>query len=95
MKIVSVLLILLLASVSCSGEKDLFVTSPDGKVKLTLIPEYESGDVMSPAITVDILDRQIISPSLIRISADDNVFEGNELKVIDIERESVTNQLDK
>ena len=92
MKIGSVLLILLMASVSCSGDKELFVDSPDGKVKLTLIPEYESGDVMSPAIKVDILDRQIISPSLIRISADDNVFEGNELKVIDIERESVTNQ---
>ncbi len=91
MKIGSVLLILLLASVSCSDDKELFVTSPDGKVKLTLIPEYESGDVIFPAITVDILERQIISPSLIRISADENVFEGNELKVIDIERESVTN----
>jgi alpha-glucosidase len=91
MKIRSVLLILLLASVSCSGEKKLVITSPDGKVKLTLIPEYECGNVILPAITVDVLDRQIISPSLINISADENVFEGNELKVIDIERESVTN----
>ncbi len=91
MKIRSVLLILLLASVSCSGEKKLVITSPDGKVKLTLIPEYECGNVILPAITVDVLDRQIISPSLINISADENVFEGNELKVMDIERESVTN----
>ena len=91
MKIRSVLLILLLASVSCSGEKMLVVTSPDGKVKLTLIPEYESGDVILPAITVDVPGRQIISPSLIKISADGNVLEGNELKVIDIERKSITN----
>jgi len=91
MKIGAILLILILMSVSCSGEKELFVTSPDGKVKLTLIPEFESGDAIFPAITVDITDRQIISPSLIRISADENVFEGNELRVIDIERESVTN----
>lgn len=88
MKIRIILLTFLLAAASCSGEKGYDVTSPDKEITFTIIPGYKNGDLISPAFAVKVQKRQVINPSFIRIETDKNIFEGDSLKVTDIERKS-------
>jgi alpha-glucosidase len=68
------------------------VSSPDGNLNLTIHTESANEDGTLPVFTVDVLKRQIIGPSAIRINTDAIVYEGNEFKVISIERESYSNK---
>ena len=77
----------LLLTAGCSQQKKYIVTSPDGKINLTILTEYKNGDQSFPAFTVDVLDRQIIQPSPIRIKTDKNPFKGNKFNVTNIVRE--------
>lgn len=83
--------ILLFASLSCSDQKKIIVTSPDGNLKFTLISEFDKGNDGWPAFTLEAGNKKILLPSFIQLNTEIN-FKENDFDVLKIENESVNNK---
>jgi len=83
--------ILLFASLSCSDQKKIIVTSPDGNLKFTLISEFDKGNDGWPAFTLEAGNKKILLPSFIQLNTEIN-FKENDFDVLKIENEPVNNK---
>ena len=85
------LFLLLLSALSCSDQKKIIVTSPDGNLKFTLISEFDKGNDGWPAFTLEAGNKKILLPSFIQLNTEIN-FKENDFDVLKIENESVNNK---
>jgi alpha-glucosidase len=83
--------ILLFASLSCSDQKKIIVTSPDGNLKFTLISEFDKGNEGWSAFTLEAGNKKILLPSFIQLNTEIH-FKENDFDVLKIENESVNNK---
>jgi len=79
------------AALSCSDQKKIAVTSPDGNLKFTLISELDKGNEGWPAFTIETGNKKILLPSFIQIKTEISFFE-TDFDVLKIETESVNNK---
>ena len=88
---ISLWILVLLLTVTCSQQREIIILSPDGKNKLTIIPGYEQDGRKCPAFTLETGNRKVLLPSRILLTTTGNLFE-SDFKVNNVVRESVENQ---
>jgi alpha-glucosidase len=83
-------LLIILGLTGCSDQKKITITSPDGKIELTIIPEMDSGNDGWPAFELKAEKKVILLPSYIQLNTGIE-FKENDFDVVKVENESVTN----
>lgn len=87
----SFLILFFLIAASCSDQKKITVTSPDGNIKFVIFPGLAGENNGSPGFALEAGNRKILLPSFIQINTG-NVTEMNDFHIIKVENESVNNQ---
>ena len=78
-------------SVTCNPESPVIVKSPDGEIKLILLPQPETSSVGGIHFSVYYQDRNIILPSTIQVISEEIDF-SSPWSVIKVEKETVDTQ---
>lgn len=83
---ISFYLVILLITISCSDNKKITVTSPDGNNRFSLTPGYDKDNASWSAFTLQAGDKRVLLPSWFQLNTDIELDETG-FKVVKVENE--------